>query len=174
MADKKPPRKPTVYSENVMENICRRLSTGETLRSICTSQGMPSWVTVYRWVDSIDGVAFRIARARDLGFDAIAEQALQIADTPLEGIETEESDQGMKIKKGDMLGHRKLQIETRLKLLAKWSPRKYGDKTGIELTGADGGPMQISDTERAAKIAAILATAQARKSGDTDDVADLV
>jgi hypothetical protein len=36
----------------------------------------------------------------------------------------------------DMLGHRKLQIETRLKLLAKWSPKRYGDKLGIG--GADG------------------------------------
>lgn len=40
-----------------------------------------------------------------------------------------------------------------------------------ELTGADGGPMQMSDTERAAKIAAILAKAQARK--DEKDFSDL-
>ena len=36
-------------------------------------------------------------------------------------------------------------------------PKKYGEKTSMELTGANGGPVQISDTERAAKIAAILA-----------------
>ena len=34
----------------------------------------------------------------------------------------------IEVKKEDMLGHRKLQIETRLKLLAKWNPKKYGDK----------------------------------------------
>jgi hypothetical protein len=30
---------------------------------------------------------------------------------------------------------RKLQIETRLKLLAKWNPRKYGDRVGIDHAG---------------------------------------
>jgi hypothetical protein len=64
-----------------------------------------------------------------------------------------------------------------LKTRARWreSPQS------VELTGAGGGPVQISDTERAAKIAAILAAAQARKQqaeadgGETDsgDVSDL-
>ena len=40
----------------------------------------------------------------------------------------------------------------------------------MELTGANGGPVQISDTERAAKIAAILAAAKARKDGDVSDL----
>ena len=44
----------------------------------------------------------------------------------------------------------------------------------MELTGAEGGPVQITDTERAAKIAAILAAAKARRDGDTDDVTDLL
>ena len=45
----------------------------------------------------------------------------------------------------------------------------FQDKT-LLLTGANGGPVQISDTERAAKIAAILASAQARKDGDVSDL----
>jgi hypothetical protein len=35
---------------------------------------------------------------------------------------------GLTITRQDMLGHRKLLIETRLKLLAKWNPKKYGDR----------------------------------------------
>ena len=58
--------------------------------------------------------------------------------------------------------------------LSKLAPKKYGDRTAMELTGADGGPVQISDTERTAKIAAILAAAQARKDADEADVSDLV
>ena len=74
------------------------------------------------------------------------------------------------LKRSDMLGHRKLQIWTRLQLLAKWAPKKYGERTAMELTGANGGPVQISDAERAAKVAAILASAQARKDGDVSDL----
>ncbi|HXD37446.1 MAG TPA: hypothetical protein VN624_12375, partial [Rhodanobacter sp.] len=35
----------------------------------------------------------------------------------------------------DMLGHRKLRIDTRLKLLAKWDPKRYGDKQQLEHSG---------------------------------------
>lgn len=105
---------------------------------------MPAWRTVYDWINADEEFAARIARARELGQDAIAEDILQIADTPLLGEETEESDDGrIKTKRGDMLGHRKLQIETRLKLLAKWNPKKYGERLQSEVTGADGSPFAI-------------------------------
>ena len=55
-------------------------------------------------------------------------------------------------------------------LLKAHAPEKYREKTSMELTGANGGPVQISDTERAAKIAAILASAKARKEGDVSDL----
>jgi hypothetical protein len=35
-----------------------------------------------------------------------------------------------------MLGHRRLQIETRLKLLSKWDPKRYGDKIDVNATVA--------------------------------------
>jgi hypothetical protein len=47
----------------------------------------------------------------------------------------------------DMLGHRKLQIETRLKLLAKWNPKKYGDR--VQLSGDKENPLQIDATVQA-------------------------
>jgi len=40
------------------------------------------------------------------------------------------------VKKVEMLGHRKLQIETRLKLLAKWDPKRYGDLQKVEHSGS--------------------------------------
>jgi hypothetical protein len=55
-------------------------------------------------------------------------------------------------------------------LLKAHAPDKYRESSRMELTGANGGPVQISDTERAAKIAAILAAAKARKDGDVSDL----
>lgn len=162
----------TTYTQKIADEICERLSEGEPLRQICRDAHLPAWRTVYDWIKADEDFAARIARARELGFDAIAEEALEIANTPVIGVETEDDGEKVKVKRSDALGHRKLQVETRLKLLAKWCPKKYGDRLATELTGADGGPVQISDTERAAKIASIIATAQARKSGDAVD--DLV
>ncbi len=119
--------------------ICEQLALGRTLTDICAELGI-SRDSVDAWRQDDDEINRRIARAREIGADAIAEQALKIADTPLEGVEIEESETaGKKTKRGDMLGHRKLQVETRLKLLAKWFPQKYGDR--VALTDGDGGAL---------------------------------
>jgi hypothetical protein len=60
-------------------------------------------------------------------------EALEIADTPLIGEEITDSEDGRTIKRADMLGHRKLQVDTRLKLLAKWDWKRYGDKPDVTI-----------------------------------------
>ena len=157
-------------SDTLKNDLIDWVSTGQTVRAFCRLEGSPSWRTIYDWLSKDDDFASRFARARELGEDAIAQECLDIADTPLVGIETEETDQGMKVKKGDMLGHRKLQIETRLKLLAKWNPKKWGEKVQTELTGANGGPVEITETDRAARVAALIAQAQQRRDSDVTDL----
>ena len=77
------------------------------------------------------------ARARDLGEAQISQECLEIADTTQVGeIITTKPDGSQEVKTADMIEHRKLRIDTRLKLLAKWNPRKYGDK--LAHTGPDG------------------------------------
>ena len=121
--------RPSKYTAAIAEEIAERLSNGEPLRAICRDDHIPAWRTIYDWIDKDPKLSARIAHARDLGYDAIAEEALLIADTQSLGeITTIKADGGIEVKKEDMLGHRKHQIETRLKLLAKWNPKKYGDK----------------------------------------------
>lgn len=128
----------STYNESIAHQICERIAEGEPLRAICREDGMPSWRTVYEWTEANAEFAARIARARICGREAIFEDTLLIADEPKEGIRSELSDGKEKITREDMLGHRKLQIETRLKLLAKWDPKKYGERLHSEITGADG------------------------------------
>lgn len=120
----------------IKEEICERIANGEPLRAICREQGMPGWVTVYNWREADKAFDERIAHSRILGFDAIAEEALEIANTPVMGQTVTSKEWGDEIKTEDMLGHRKLQIETRLKLLAKWDPKRYGDR--VDHTSSDG------------------------------------
>ncbi|NSX16927.1 helix-turn-helix domain-containing protein [Cupriavidus taiwanensis] len=131
------------------DEICGRIAEGQTLAEICREEGMPSRRTVYDWIRDDADFAKAMETARDIGADAIAEEALRIADSPLEGVELEiGADGGTKEKRGDMLGHRKLQVETRLKLLAKWHPKKYGEKVTAEHVGANGGAIQYERIER--------------------------
>jgi hypothetical protein len=133
----------TTYSAKIADAICERLSEGEPLRSICRDEGMPAWRTVYDWRDANPEFAARIAHARELGEEAIAQDCLQIADTPQVGSKSVSKASGIEITEADMIEHRRLQIDTRLKLLAKWNPRKWGDKVQQEHTGKDGGAIQI-------------------------------
>lgn len=162
--------RPTSCTPELVEEICDRLIEGETLRAICRDQHMPSYRSVYRWCLASPEISSRIARAREAGFDAIADEALEIANTPKQGVRTEESDDGFKTVRDDMLGHRKLQVETRLKLLAKWAPKKYGDKIDVT-TGNES--LNLTPEERKAKLAAIAAAAAQRKQ-EPDDGSDLL
>lgn len=139
-APKKPTGRPSKYDPEIARVICEQLSEGIPLRQICReNDGFPAWRTVYDWMTRDDalgsagvGLSASIARARDIGYDALAEECLQIADTPQFGQKQVMSDEGATTTIEDMLGHRKLQIETRLKLLAKFHPTKYGDRVAIE------------------------------------------
>ena len=123
----------TYPKDELLPEICARLAQGETLSAICRDPHMPDRVTVYSWANADPVVSERIAQARAVGFDAIADECLEIANTPVVGEEvTTKPDGSQEVKRGDMLGHRKLQIETRLKLLAKWDPKRYGERQAVE------------------------------------------
>lgn len=128
---------PTTYTQAIANDICARLSEGEPLRHICKTEGYPAVRTVSDWrkAHADFDEAFKIAR--DFGADSIAEEALMIADTPMLGEIVRDSDkEGRTVTREDMLGHRKLQVETRLKLLAKWFPTRYGDKIDLNHGGS--------------------------------------
>lgn len=125
--------RPSKYSEEIARSICEQLSEGIPLREICRQEGMPAWRTVYDWMWKNEALSTAIAHARDIGYDKMAEECLYIADNLHIGQKkvyssgAEEGEDSMTVTEEDMLGHRKLQIETRLKLLAKFNPKRYGD-----------------------------------------------
>ena len=150
-------KKVSKQTTEVLEKILDRISEGEPLRVICRDEDMPSWRSFYEWMEKDEDLAARFARARIEGFDAIAEEALKIADTPMLGVVKREKPDGVEVTHEDMLGHRKLQVDTRLKLLAKWDPKRYGDK--IALGGAEDLPPinTQGDADLDARIAALMA-----------------
>ena len=119
--------RPSTYTKAKAREICELLSEGVPLREICRKDGMPAWRTVYDWMAKDEELSTSIAHARDLGWDAIWEDCLRIADTPCIGEVTIDDGEKLVVRREDMLGHRKLQIETRMKMLAKFNPKKYGD-----------------------------------------------
>jgi hypothetical protein len=126
--------RPSKYSLDISEQIVGRIENGETLASICREEAMPKRRTVYDWMQADADFSARFARARELGADAIAEDALKIADDGQNDTYTD--DNGNERTREDVIQRSKLRVETRLKLLAKWCPKKYGEKV-IHNLGAE-------------------------------------
>jgi len=156
------------YTEEIADQICDLVSNGVNLRKVCRMEGMPAWRTVYDWVVARPEFAARLARAREMGYDALAEEALEISNTPVLGQKQVMSDKATYTTVEDMLGHRKLQIETRLKLLACWDPKKYGSK--VQLGGDADNPVKIEAEVQAEKLlGAMLKNVELRSQADAHE-----
>jgi hypothetical protein len=143
--------RPSTYTKAIGDKISARIADGETLRAVCRDPGMPSWRTVYGWRLQFPDFAEQLAVARDMGFDAIAEDTIDMVDERPERTATMHGD---KVDAGHV-AWQKNRVEQRLKLLAKWSNR-YSEKQSIEMSGhlALG---NISDDDLEAEIASLAA-----------------
>jgi hypothetical protein len=123
----RPPEKPP---EDMVEEIVAWVANGSTLRAFCRQEGKPAWRTVYAWLEKDEDFHARFAHAREMGQDAIAEDTLQIIDEfPMStGGDNPRLD-------STHVQYNKNRVEQRMKLLAKWNPKRYGDKVGVEHGG---------------------------------------
>lgn len=108
--------RPTSYTPEIAQRICDQLAEGIPLAEVCREEGMPNPSTVWRWCQKDESLSQAIAAAREDGEERITADLRRIA----------RGDQGHST--GD-IQRDKLIIDTDLKLLAKWNPKKYGDKT---------------------------------------------
>lgn len=125
--DKKIGRPPESVPKDTADEILNWIAHGKTLRDFCRQEGKPNWRTVYDWLEKDQDFSARFARARDMGADAIAEEALEIIDTAPEMAFSATGSH----KDGAHVTWLKNRAEMRLKLLAKWNPRKYGEKVDL-------------------------------------------
>lgn len=139
-----PTGRPTIRTPLIVDTILSRIAEGETLAQICREDGMPARRTFYDWLDDDAELSARFARAREAGFDAIADEALEIADDGRR--DYSEDKDGRLVVDHDHISRSRLRVEARMKLLAKWAPKRYGDK--LELAGDPERPLQHSVVER--------------------------
>jgi hypothetical protein len=125
--------RPSKYTPEVVEKICERLSKGEPLAAICRDEDMPSVTTMWQWEQNYPIVSESIARARSEGEDFMAADCLNIADD--NGQDIRYSSEGFPSTDHDVIQRAKLRIDTRLKLLAKWNPKKWGEKVDVTSGG---------------------------------------
>lgn len=160
-APKKKIGRPSKYTPELAAEICERLSNGEPLRQICRDDHMPNWSVVYDWMARDETLSQHIACAREQGQDAMAERAYaEMYDEP----ERILSEGGSRIDSG-YVQLVKARAEITLKMLAKWNPKKYGDR--VQLAGDADSPIKVEATLEADKLfQALLTNAELKKKAD--------
>lgn len=130
--------RPSTYTQEIADEICSRLSKGEPLSVICSDDHIPSFQTVYNWEKARPEFLEASTRARMIGTHYLAYDSLRVAD--------------------DLTidpAHKRVMVDTRLRLIGKWNARQYGDKIEHEHSGSI---QTQTDDQLDGRIQALMAT----------------
>lgn len=131
--------RPTKYTQILADKICERLAMGESMRTVCKEEDIPSMQTVFSWLRTNDKFLEQYARAKQESADAMAEEILDIADDGTNDYTTIEFDNGYEkeVINHEVLARSRLRVDTRKWLMSKMKPKKYGDKVDVTTNGKD-------------------------------------
>jgi hypothetical protein len=161
----------------IEETLLAGIADGRTLADMCRQIGI-NRNTVLDWTKDEDFAA-RMARARALGFDAIADQMLEIADDSRnDWVARADAAAGdAPARNPENIARAKLRIDTRARLLASWNPKRYATQPSFAgmagmagmigvVTGAADARAPVEPVAIAARLAALLATIGTRAPED--------
>lgn len=139
----------TTFTQEVADEICAQLAEGKSLREVCRQGHLPSESTVRTWaLDDRDGFSAQYARAREIGYHAMADELLEIADDGRnDWMEREDGENAGYDANGEHLARSRLRVDTRKWMLSKALPKVYGDKLDVNHGG--GLTVTVLDSEEA-------------------------
>lgn len=138
--------------------LCTLAETGNVTRSAAAIGASRS--TVYEW------------READAEFAKEWERAMRVATLGLEDEARRRGEEGVEepvFHMGAVCGTVRKYSDTLLIFLLKARDPKYREKTAMELTGANGGPVELNESQTAGRLAAILAAASVRRDAESDE-----
>lgn len=116
MKAKKKHGRPSIWSQELADQICERISNGETLRAVCRDIKIaPS--TVIEWTWKNKEFFEQYTRARQKQADAYADMILD------EAFNSHDAQIG------------RLRVDALKWVASKLAPKRYGDKVEVEQTG---------------------------------------
>lgn len=137
--------RPSDYTQAIADEICERLSDGDSLREICREDRMPKKATVFRWLGKYEEFRDQYARAREEQAESMADEIVSIADEECTMVKHGDGKEDKEVEvvfDSTAVARNRLRIDARKWVAAKLKPKKYGDKVTQEHTGVDGGPIE--------------------------------
>lgn len=129
--------RPSGYTQTLADDICEKLATGQSLRSVCRAEDMPCAASVFKWLRTHPDFAEQYTRAKQESADALAEDLLEIADDGTNDWMDVEYGKGntKRVIDKEAVQRSHIRIETRKWLMSKMKPKKYGDKLDLTTLG---------------------------------------
>lgn len=138
--------RPKEYGSEMTALILGRLAAGESLTGICRDPDMPGMTTVLRWLAGDEAFRREYQIAREAQADAIFEELLSIADdVSQDWVEStsKTAKEGSYKLDHEHVTRSRLRIDTRKWVLARMSPRKYGDAVSLRHGGDAANPLTV-------------------------------
>lgn len=133
------------YTEERKEKVFRKIidiiaNEGRSVRDILKEKWAPSPSTFFQWLEDDEKKAKQYARACEIRADVLFDEMLSVAFTPEIGetlkVVQKGSNKEIEKTKGDMLGHRRLKVDTIKWAISRISPKKYGERLDLTSKGA--------------------------------------
>jgi hypothetical protein len=122
-----PAGRPSLYTEELADQICELIMAGKTLIGIASLEDFPSPATICRWMHDKPEFESKCTRARLMQAELMDEMILQVADAVDE----------------DNFQASKVRLSAYQWRAAKLAPKRFGERIHAEHTGKDGGAMEF-------------------------------
>lgn len=162
----------STYNPEIAAEICALIpSHRKGLKALLAQNDrFPAESTFYEWLVKYDDLAEMYARARKLRAQLMEEEILDISDEANGDAYVDYDKDGKPIAKidGEAIQRSKLKVDTRKWLMAKLSPRDYGDKIDVT-SGGEALPPPAPPVVIDARMQSLIAVAATRShSGDSE------
>lgn len=128
--------RPSEYNQELADRICSQLAMGDSLRTVCKEEDMPSLTTIFNWFRKYPEFLAQYARAKEESADWMADEVLDISDNGAnDWMERNYGDESVWVTNGEALQRSKLRVDTRKWLMSKMKPKKYGEKVDVTSDG---------------------------------------
>ena len=112
--------RPSSFTKKLANRICALIASGKSDLQTCEAVGIAR-DTLWRWEEQNEQFHANSTHARVRRAETIADELITICDNSAKPVD-----------------ERRLMVDTRLRLLGKLLPKQYGDKVGVEHSGAVG------------------------------------
>lgn len=149
-----PAGRPSKFSEELANRILHEVSEGKTILTISKEDWSPTRSTIYKWESERPEFSDNLAKAHRSQADHLVDELQQVS-----------RDEDIDVARARLIVESNKWIATRRKRDA------YGDKITNELTGKDGGPIQIDKSTMAKRLLFALNEMKRRPQKEDPDAA---